>query len=141
MAAGKGVVDKPGRLVVFIEEAIQESKASPDGGAGIRALQGGSKMEYMNTLTGKWVNGSFTLDIKESGYVSYNRGRLYGKGKIEFENDSFTITSTHGRKFFFFWVPFVEKVEGKYAITGDGEITVSGIEGRYSSLNGAWIKG
>jgi hypothetical protein len=38
----------------------------------------------------------------------------------------------------FFWTPFVEAVKGKY-IKENTQVTVSGIEGRYSDFNGVWV--
>jgi len=94
----------------------------------------------MGNLNGKWSNGAFSLVIKKDKYLSFCGGYRYGKGTIIFDNGNFFLTSTHASRFFFLWIPFVEKVKGKYTITGDDEINVSNIEGRYSSLNGTWIR-
>jgi len=94
----------------------------------------------MDNLTGKWGNGAFSLVTKENKYLSFCGGYRYGKGTITFDNGNFSLTSTHASKFFFLWIPFVETVKGKYVITGDDEITVSNIEGRYDFLNGTWTR-
>jgi hypothetical protein len=95
----------------------------------------------MNNLSGKWNNGSFSLVIKGEKYLSFYGGSRYGKGTITFDTENFTLTSTHACRFFFLWLPFIEMVKGKYVITGEGEITVSGIVGRYEFLNGVWVRG
>jgi hypothetical protein len=95
----------------------------------------------MNNLDGRWSNGSFMLVIKGDKYSSFSGGSRYGRGKLVFEKDSFLLMSTHANQFFFFWTPFVEEVKGKYVITGNDEIDVSGIEGRYNFLNGKWVRG
>jgi hypothetical protein len=89
-------------------------------------------------LEGTWANGVFKLIIKGNTYVSLYNGSRYGKGTIVYDNKNFTITSTHARRLFFFWTPFVERVKGKYIIT-NAELTASNVEGRYSDLNGVWI--
>jgi hypothetical protein len=94
----------------------------------------------MSNLDGRWSNGSFKLVIKGDKYSSFFGGSRYGKGKITFDDETFSLTSTHASYFFFLWFPFVEKVNGKYVITGDDEATVSNIEGRYDFLNGKWVK-
>jgi len=94
----------------------------------------------MDNLAGKWSNGSFSLVIKNDKYVSFCGSLRYGKGTILYDNGTFSLTSTHASRLFFLWTPFVEGVKGKYTIAGDDELTISDIEGRYSSLNGTWIR-
>ncbi len=94
----------------------------------------------MDNLTGKWSNGAFSLVIKKDRYVSFCGGLRYGKGTIIYDNGSFSLTSTHASWFFFLWTPFTERVKGKYSITGNDELTISDVEGRYSFLNGTWIR-
>jgi len=94
----------------------------------------------MENLTGKWECNRFSLVINKGKYMSYYGRLRYGRGIITFDNGSFSLTSSHASKYFFFWTSFVETVKGKFAITGDDEITVSDIEGRYSFLNGIWVR-
>lgn len=89
-------------------------------------------------LDGKWKNSAFAVVIKGNTYKSFYNGYRYGKGKIEYENGSFTLTSTHARKFLF-WTSFVEIVKGTYIASID-EVIISNIEGRYSDFNGNWRK-
>jgi hypothetical protein len=94
-------------------------------------------IEFRGNLDGTWCSGSFKLIIKGNTYVSrYNR-LLYGKGTIVYDNENFILTSTHARGMFFLWIPFVERVKGKY-IGSNEKLTVSNMEGRYSDLNGIW---
>jgi hypothetical protein len=65
--------------------------------------------EFMNEsiesgakLDGTWANGVFKLIIKGNTYVSLYNGSLYGKGTILYDNENFTITSTHARWLFFY---------------------------------------
>jgi hypothetical protein len=95
-------------------------------------------MDEKFILDGKWGNGFFKLVIKRNTYVSFYNGYRYGKGTFVYDNENFTLTSTHARKLFF-WTPFVEEVKGNYILTGD-EVTVSNIEGRYESSNGKWVQ-
>ena len=97
-------------------------------------------MNEYNRLDGKWKNGAFKLVIKKNKYVSFFRGFRYGKGRIIYDNENFTLTSTHARSWLFFWVSFVETVIGKYAIADDG-VNVLNVEGRYCDLNGVWAHG
>ena len=93
-------------------------------------------------LDGKWKsfgNKTFTVIIKGNTYTSFYNGFRYGKGKIEYEDGNFTLTSTHARHYIF-WVPFVEIVNGKYNRVVDEVTIISGIDGRYYDLNGRWIK-
>ena len=94
-------------------------------------------MDIKPKLDGTWVNGVFKLIIKDNTYVSFFNGCRYGKGTIIYDNDTFTLTSSHAR-WLLLWVPFIERVKGKYVLTND-ELTVSNIEGRYSFFNGIWI--
>jgi hypothetical protein len=93
-------------------------------------------------LDGKWayvgtlVQDAFKIKIKGNTYVSFYNNRRYGKGTIIYDNENFTLTSTHAR-WLVFWTPFVETVKGKY-IKENAQVTVSGIEGRYSDFNGIW---
>jgi hypothetical protein len=109
-------------------------------------------MEKINKLDGKWesaitlVHDVFKVIIKGNAYVSFCNNYRYGKGKIIYDNENFTLTSTHayGPIFFripwlFFWLPFVEVVKGKFISVNDNTLTVSGIEGRYSDYNGTWV--
>jgi hypothetical protein len=89
-------------------------------------------------LDGTWSNGAFKLIIKGETYVSLYNGLLYGKGTMLYDTESFTVTSTHARRMFFLWTPFVERIKGNYSITND-ELTASNVEGRYSDLNGIWM--
>jgi hypothetical protein len=92
-------------------------------------------------LNGTWGNSIFKLVIKGNAYVSFVNGRFcyrYGKGTFVYDNENFTLRSTHARKLFF-WTPFVEEVKGNYILTGD-EVSVSNIEGRYESSNGKWVQ-
>jgi hypothetical protein len=91
-----------------------------------------------NNLDGTWEDGIFRLAIKGNTYTSFAGRSRYGKGTIIYENGEFTITSTHARQLFF-WTRFVEVVKGKYVCL-NGDIKVSEIEGRYSSLNGVWVR-
>ena len=93
-------------------------------------------MEKNTRLNGTWENGGFRLIIKGDKYVSLYNGFRYGKGAILYDDDSFTLTSTHARSIFW-WTPFVEVVKGKYRFENN-ELTVSGVEGRYSEQNGVW---
>jgi hypothetical protein len=98
------------------------------------------KWEHMNVkcnLDGTWGNGVFKLVIKGSKYTSFVGRSRYGKGMIVYDDKEFTITSTHARQLFF-WTSFVEVVKGKF-VCSNGEITVSEIEGRYTTLNGIWV--
>ena len=94
-------------------------------------------MTKKSKFDGKWENEEFRVNIKGNKYMSLYSGYCYGKGTIEFDNGNFILTSTHARKMFFLWVPFVEEVKGKYTFANDG-IVVSNIEGRYSDFNGIW---
>ena len=94
-------------------------------------------MDEKPKLDGTWVNGVFKLVIKRNTYVSFLNGCRYGKGTMIYDNDTFTLTSSHAR-WLFLWVPFIERVKGKYVLTND-ELTVSNIEGRYSYFNGTWV--
>jgi hypothetical protein len=89
-------------------------------------------------LDGTWRKLSFKLVIKGNAYVSFYNGFRYGKGIFVYDDENFTLTSTHARQLFF-WTPFVEEVRGKYILTND-EVTVSNIEGRYESCNGKWVQ-
>ena len=93
-------------------------------------------MEKNTKLNGTWENGVFRLIIKRNKYVSLYNGFRYGKGTILYDNENFTLTSTHAYWKFFLWTPFVEVVKGKYKL--EIELTVSGVEGRYSEQNGVW---
>ena len=94
-------------------------------------------MDNNKELDGVWKNGAFKVKIKGDTYVSFYNNYRYGKGKIIYDNERFTLTSTHAC-WLFFWIPFVEVVEGKYIYAND-KLTVSGIEGRYSDYNGTWV--
>jgi len=102
-------------------------------------------MSEKTGLDGKWVSavalvhGVFKVIVKGNTYVSFYNGWRYGKGTIIYDNENFTLTSTHAR-WLFFWTPFVEVVKGKYLKESAQKITVSGIEGRYSDYNGIWEK-
>jgi len=104
-------------------------------------------MENNKKLDGVWKNELFKVKINGDTYVSYYNNSRYGKGKIIFENERFTLTSTHAR-WLIFWIPFVEVVEGKYFVEvvkgeyfyANNKLTVSGIEGRYSDYNGTWVR-
>jgi hypothetical protein len=89
-------------------------------------------------LNGTWGNGIFKLVIKENTYVSLQNGSRYGKGTFVYDNENFTLTSTHARRLFF-WNPLVEEVKGNYILAGD-EVNVSNIEGRYETSNGKWVQ-
>ena len=91
------------------------------------------KWAYKGTL----VQDVFKIKIRENAYVSFCNGRRYGKRTIIYDNENFTLTSTHAR-WLFFWSPFIETVNGKYIKENAQVITVSGIEGRYSDYNGIW---
>ena len=100
-------------------------------------------MNEKTGLDGKWVSavelvhGVFKVIIKGNTYVSFYNGWRYGKGTIIYDNENFTLTSTHARCRFF-WTRFVEVVEGKY-VKENAKATVSGIEGRYADYNGTWV--
>ena len=100
-------------------------------------------MNEKTGLDGKWayvgtlVQGGFKIKIKGNNYVSFYRSWRYGKGTIIYDNENFTLTSTHTR-WLFFWTPFVEVVRGKY-VKENAQVTVSEIEGRYSDCNGIWV--
>ena len=96
-------------------------------------------MNENNKLDGTWGNGLFKLIIKGDRYTSYYNHFQYGKGTIVYNGENFTLTSTHAKSKFFFWVPFVESVKGKYHIT-DSKVTISNIEGRYCDQNGIWAQ-
>jgi hypothetical protein len=96
-------------------------------------------MKKNTKLNGTWENGVFRLVIKGDKYVSLYNGFRYGKGTILYDNENFTLTSTHAYWKFFLWTPFVEVVKGKYQFENN-ELTVSGVEGRYSDQNGVWVK-
>jgi len=93
-------------------------------------------MEKINNLDGIWKNGVFIILIKVNAYESFYNNYRYGKGTIIYDNENFTLTSTHAR-WFIFWRRFVETVTGKYVIKND-KLTVSGIKSRYSDYNGEW---
>ena len=93
-------------------------------------------MNEKNELNGTWENGCFKLVIKKNKYVSFYKGSRYGKGRVVYDNENFTLTSIHA-KTWLFWSPFVEIVTGKYSI-GDKEVRASNIEGRYCDCNGTW---
>jgi len=93
-------------------------------------------MEKINRLDGTWGNGLFKVVIKGNAYVSFYKNWRYGKGTITYDNERFTLTSSHARSYLF-WIPFVETVKGKFADV-NGELSVSDIEGRYSDCNGIW---
>jgi hypothetical protein len=95
-------------------------------------------MEKIASLDGKWGNGGFKISLKGNGYTSFYKNSRYGKGTIIYDNENFTLTSTHARGLFG-WTHFVEIVKGKYVYTKD-ELTVSEIEGRYSDYNGKWVR-
>jgi hypothetical protein len=94
-------------------------------------------MDKKNKLDGAWVNGAFKLTIKGKACAGFYKGTYYGKGTIMYDNNTFTLTSSHAR-LIFMWVPFIEQVKGKY-ILANGELTVTKLEGKYSRFNGAWI--
>ena len=94
-------------------------------------------MEKNIKFDGKWENREFTVIVKGNKYASFYNGFRYGKGKIEFDDKNFILTSTHARRIYFIWLPFVEEVKGEYTFTDDG-IIVSNVEGRYSDFNGTW---
>jgi len=101
-------------------------------------LSKGDFMEKNKKFNGVWGNKEFKVKIKGDTYVSYYNNSRYGKGKIIFENEKFILTSTHAR-WLFFWLSFVEVVEGK-CINSNDTLTVSDIEGRYSNYNGTWVR-
>ena len=90
-------------------------------------------------LDGKWQHGVFTIIVKGYAYKSFYNGFRYGKGKIVYKNEKFTLTSTHARKYIW-WIPFEEIVNGKYTIIGDIVTIISCINGRYSNVNGRWVR-
>jgi hypothetical protein len=94
-------------------------------------------MEKNTRLDGTWENGAFKLTIKRDKYVSFYNGFRYGKGTIMYDNENFTLASTHAYWLFFLQQPFVETVSGKYIFV-DNATTVSNIEGRYNAQNGIW---
>jgi hypothetical protein len=103
-------------------------------------------MEGNNWLGGIWEKlptlkalDSFKIRINGNAYVSFYNGWRYGKGTIIYDNENFTLTSTHAR-WLLFWTPFVEVVKGKYIKESDQEITVLSIEGRYSDYSGIWVR-
>jgi hypothetical protein len=98
-------------------------------------------------LDGTWKKWPFKLAIKGNSYVSYYFygpfSLRYGKGTFVYDNENFTLTSTHaalwlGTIWTPFWTPFVEELRGKYVLAND-EVTVSDIEGRYKDSNGIWV--
>jgi hypothetical protein len=95
-------------------------------------------IEFGGSLDGTWSSESFKLIVKGNTYVSRYNGLLYGKGTIVYDNEKFILTSTHARVMFFLWIPYVERIKGKYIVEND-ELTVSNMDGRYSDLNGIWI--
>jgi len=95
-------------------------------------------MGNINKLNGTWGNGNFKIVLKGTAYVSFFNNYRYGKGTMIYDNESFTLTSSHARCFLL-WRPFVEIVKGKYVNASD-EVTVSNIEGRYSDYNGTWVR-
>jgi hypothetical protein len=95
-------------------------------------------IEFGANLDGTWSSGSFKLIIKGNTYVSWYNCLLYGKGTLAYDNENFILTSTHARCKFFLWLPYVERVKGKYIVVND-ELTVSNVEGRYSDHNGIWV--
>jgi len=88
-------------------------------------------MEKNTRLNGTWENGVFRLTIKGDKYASFYNGHRYGKGTIIYDNENFTLTSTHAY-WFFLRQRFVETVRGNYFFA-DNETTVSNIEGRYTA--------
>ena len=98
-------------------------------------------MNENNQLDGTWKNGIFKLVIRKNKYVSFYNGFRYGRGEITYDDENFTLTSTHARSRLFFWVPFVECVKGNYDISDDKKmVTISNIDGRYSGQNGTWLR-
>jgi hypothetical protein len=95
-------------------------------------------MDEKFKLDGTWRKLPLKLVIKGNSYVSFYNSSRYGKGTFVYDNENFTLTSTHARRLFF-WTPFVEDVKGRYVLTND-EVTVSNIEGRYEDYNGKWLQ-
>jgi hypothetical protein len=95
-------------------------------------------MEKIISLDGKWGNGCFKISLKGNAYTSFYNNSRYGKGTITYDNENFTLTSTHAR-LLFWWAHFVEIVKGKYVYTND-KTTVSEIEGRYNDYNGKKVR-
>jgi hypothetical protein len=93
-------------------------------------------MDENSRLDGVWGDGVFKLIVKGYTYESFYNGSRYGKGTITYDNENFTLTSSHAR-WLFFWLHFVEEVKGKYILEND-DLIVSDIEGRYSNCNGIW---
>ena len=99
-------------------------------------------MEKNTKLNGTWENDVFRLIIKGDKYVSLCNGFRYGKGTIMYDDENFTLTSSHAYWLFFLPRPFVESVNGKYIFADNAfqnEIIISDMKGRYGALNGIWI--
>jgi len=93
-------------------------------------------MEINTRLNGTWENGAFRVTIKGDKHVSFYNGHRYGRGTIIYDDENFTLTSTHAY-WFFLRLRFVETVSGMYILAAN-ETTVSNIEGRYNTQNGIW---
>lgn len=96
-------------------------------------------MKYKDlNLDGFWINDLFKVKIKRNTYVSYYNGKQYGKGIIIYDNKYFILASTHARTLLF-WKKFVEIIKGNFVMKKSG-LYISNIDGRYSELNGIWVK-
>jgi hypothetical protein len=94
-------------------------------------------MNEKTKLDGTWVNGVFKLTIKGNACEGFYNDSCYGKGTIMYDNNTFTLTSSHAR-LIFMWVPFIQRVKGEYVLS-NGELTVSNLEGKFGGFNGTWI--
>ena len=93
-------------------------------------------MDKKTKLDGVWANGAFKLTIKGNACAGFYNDCCYGKGTILYDNNTFTLTSSHAR-LIFMWVPFIQQVKGEYILV-NGELTVSKLEEKYSGFNGTW---
>ena len=90
------------------------------------------------SLDGTWNQGPMTIVISGDGYTSILEGKNFGKGTISYDGSTVTLNSTHAWSNSS-WTPFSETITGSYSLSGN-TLTISGIQGTYSSMNGNWSK-
>ena len=92
------------------------------------------------SLNGTWNHSinPVTLVISGSSYTQKEAGVNYGKGEISYNGSTITIVSTHAWTGSY-WTPYSETCTASYILSGDS-LTVSGVSGYYSYMNGIWTK-
>jgi len=98
---------------------------------------GGGGVSNDGSLDGTWNNAPMSLIISGSSYTSKYSGENYGKGTISYNGSTITLQSTHAWESS--WVSFSETVTCNYSLSGN-TLTISGIQGRYSNMNGVGTK-